>query len=47
MLIVLQAMDTAGKDGTIKHALGAFNPQGVMVKSLDPPSELELGHDFL
>ncbi len=47
LLIVLQAMDTAGKDGTIKHALGAFNPQGVMVKSFGVPSELELGHDFL
>ena len=47
LLIVLQAMDTAGKDGTIRHALGAFNPQGVKVASFGVPSEEELSHDFL
>lgn len=47
LLVVLQAMDTAGKDGTIKHALGAFNPQGVKVKSFGVPTELERAHDFL
>lgn len=47
LLIVLQAMDTAGKDGTIKHALGAFNPQGVRVMSFKQPTEEELDHDFL
>jgi len=47
LLIVLQAMDTAGKDGTIKHVLGAFNPQGVQVTSFKAPTELELAHDFL
>lgn len=47
LLIVLQAMDTAGKDGTIKHALGAFNPQGVRVASFGVPTDNELGHDFL
>ena len=47
LLIVLQAMDTAGKDGTIEHALGAFNPQGVQVTSFKVPTEEELAHDFL
>lgn len=47
LLIVLQAMDTAGKDGTIKHVLGAFNPQGVLVTSFKAPTALELAHDFL
>ena len=47
LLVVLQAMDTAGKDGTIKHVLGAFNPQGVRVTSFKAPTELELAHDFL
>ncbi len=47
LLIVLQAMDTAGKDGTIKHVLGAFNPQGVRVNSFKVPTAEELAHDFL
>ena len=47
LLIVLQAMDTAGKDGTIKHVMGAFNPQGVQVASFKAPTREELAHDFL
>jgi len=47
LLIVLQAMDTAGKDGTIKHVLGAFNPQGVRVQPFIAPTPEELAHDFL
>lgn len=47
LLIVLQAMDTAGKDGTIKHVMGAFNPQGVQVSPFKVPSEEELNHDYL
>lgn len=47
LLVVLQAMDAAGKDGTIKHVMGAFNPQGVRVTSFKAPSKLELAHDFL
>ncbi len=47
LLVILQAMDAAGKDGTIKHVMGAFNPQGVWVSSFKAPSKLELAHDFL
>jgi len=47
LLIVLQAMDCAGKDGTIRHALGSFDPQGVWVTPFKVPSELERSHDFL
>lgn len=47
LLIVLQAMDTAGKDGTIEHVCGCFNPQGVRVASFKAPTEQELAHDFL
>ena len=47
LLIVLQAMDAGGKDGTIKHVMGAFNPQGVQVSSFKVPTEEELAHDFL
>jgi len=47
LLIVLQAMDTGGKDGTIKHVFGGVNPQGCRVWSFKQPSEEELGHDFL
>jgi PPK2 family polyphosphate:nucleotide phosphotransferase len=47
LLIVLQAMDTAGKDGTIEHVCGCFNPQGVQVTSFKAPSPEELSHDFL
>ena len=47
LLIVLQAMDTGGKDGTIKHVFGGLNPQGCQVWSFKKPSDEELGHDFL
>ena len=47
LLIVLQAMDAGGKDGTIRHVLKGVNPQGVHVASFKSPSTLELSHDFL
>ncbi|APZ91121.1 polyphosphate kinase 2 family protein [Fuerstiella marisgermanici] len=47
LLVVLQAMDAGGKDGTIRHAFKGVNPQGVRVTSFKKPSELELAHDFL
>jgi len=47
LLIVLQAMDTAGKDGTIEHVCGCFNPQGVRVAPFKAPTAEELAHDFL
>jgi PPK2 family polyphosphate:nucleotide phosphotransferase len=47
LLIVLQAMDGGGKDGTIEHVAGAFNPQGVTVTPFKVPTEEELAHDFL
>jgi PPK2 family polyphosphate:nucleotide phosphotransferase len=47
LLIVLQAMDTGGKDGTIRHVFGPLNPQGVRVHSFKVPTAEELGHDFL
>lgn len=47
LLIVLQAMDTGGKDGTIKHVFGGLNPQGCQVWSFKKPSEDESNHDFL
>jgi len=47
LLICLQAMDAAGKDGTIKHVLGAMNPQGCRVHAFKAPSQEELAHDFL
>ncbi len=47
LLIILQAMDAAGKDGTIKHVLSGVNPQGVEVSAFKAPSEEELDHDFL
>ncbi len=47
LLIVLQAMDTGGKDGTIEHVCGAMNPQGVIVCPFKVPSAEELAHDFL
>src|SRR5215207_6550186 len=47
LLIVLQAMDTAGKDGVIKHVMSGINPQGVHVASFKQPSIEELEHDFL
>lgn len=47
LLIVLQAMDAAGKDGTIKHVMSGVNPQGCQVFSFKRPSEEELDHNFL
>jgi PPK2 family polyphosphate:nucleotide phosphotransferase len=47
LLIVLQAMDAAGKDGTIKHVMSGVNPQGCRVESFKQPSSEELRHDFL
>jgi PPK2 family polyphosphate:nucleotide phosphotransferase len=47
VLCVLQAMDAAGKDGTIKHVMSGVNPQGVQVTSFKTPGPEELGHDFL
>lgn len=47
LLIVLQAMDTGGKDGTIKHVFEGVNPQGCEVSSFKAPTATELDHDFL
>jgi PPK2 family polyphosphate:nucleotide phosphotransferase len=47
LLIVLQAMDTGGKDGTIRHVFEGVNPQGVKVASFKQPSREELAHDYL
>jgi PPK2 family polyphosphate:nucleotide phosphotransferase len=47
VLIVLQAMDTGGKDGTIRHVMSGFNPAGCVVTSFKVPSEEERKHDFL
>jgi PPK2 family polyphosphate:nucleotide phosphotransferase len=47
VLVALQAMDTAGKDGTIKHVMSGVNPQGVSVHSFKVPSAEELHHDYL
>lgn len=47
VLLVFQAMDAAGKDGTIKHVLSGINPQGCSVVSFKTPSAEELDHDYL
>jgi len=47
VLVVLQAMDAAGKDGTIRHVMSGVNPQGVHVSSFKIPSAEELNHDYL
>ena len=47
LLLVFQAMDAAGKDGTIKHVMSGVNPQGCQVFSFKQPSAEELDHDFL
>jgi PPK2 family polyphosphate:nucleotide phosphotransferase len=47
VLIILQAMDAAGKDSTIKHVMSRVNPQGCEVHSFKQPSNEELSHDFL
>ena len=47
LLIILQAMDAGGKDGTINHVLGSMNPQGTRVYGFKAPSAEEAAHDFL
>ena len=47
LLLIFQAMDAAGKDGTIKHVMSGVNPQGVGVWSFKAPSSEELNHDYL
>jgi PPK2 family polyphosphate:nucleotide phosphotransferase len=47
VLVVLQAMDAAGKDSTIQHVMSGVNPQGVFVSSFKQPSAEELSHDYL
>ncbi|MBV9756117.1 MAG: polyphosphate kinase 2 family protein [Alphaproteobacteria bacterium] len=47
LLAIFQAMDAAGKDGTIKHVMSGVNPQGVRVASFKQPGPEELAHDFL
>jgi PPK2 family polyphosphate:nucleotide phosphotransferase len=47
VLVVLQAMDAAGKDGTIRHVMSGVNPQGVAVHGFKVPSAEELDHDYL
>jgi PPK2 family polyphosphate:nucleotide phosphotransferase len=47
MLIVLQALDAAGKDGTIRHVFSHINPSGLRVASFKAPTALEASHDFL
>ena len=47
LLLVLQAMDTGGKDGTIRNVFRGVNPQGVRVANFKVPTSTELGHDYL
>ena len=47
LLLIFQAMDAAGKDGTIKHVMSGVNPQGCQVYSFKQPSPEDLDHDFL
>ncbi|MCC6626067.1 MAG: polyphosphate kinase 2 family protein [Chloroflexi bacterium] len=47
VLVIVQAMDAAGKDSVIKHVMGGFNPQGCQVFSFQAPSVEELDHDYL
>jgi polyphosphate kinase 2 (PPK2 family) len=47
VLVVLQALDAAGKDGTVRHVFSGMNPQGVAVFGFKQPSKEELAHDFL
>lgn len=47
VLVVLQGLDTAGKDGTIRHVFNGINPQGVKVTEFRVPTEIERDHDFL
>ena len=47
ILIVLQGMDTSGKDGTVRHVMAGFNPAGVQIVSFKKPTQIELDHDYL
>jgi PPK2 family polyphosphate:nucleotide phosphotransferase len=47
VLIVLQGLDTSGKDGTVRHVMTAMNPQGVHIRGFKAPSTVELRHHFL
>lgn len=47
LLVVIQAIDTGGKDGTIRHVFTGVNPQGVHVRGFGVPSEEEMAHDYL
>ncbi len=47
LVLVLQAMDAGGKDGSVKHVVGLVNPIGVKITSFGPPTEEERAHDFL
>src|SRR3954449_8019423 len=47
LLVVLQAMDAAGKDGTVKHVFTGVNPMGVRAVAFKSPTEADLAHDFL
>jgi PPK2 family polyphosphate:nucleotide phosphotransferase len=47
VLVVLQGIDAAGKDGTLRHVMGAFNPQGCPVTAFKVPSPDDLAHDYL
>ena len=47
LIIVLQALDAAGKDSTVKHVMGGLNPQGVTVYNFKQPTRAELQHDYL
>jgi PPK2 family polyphosphate:nucleotide phosphotransferase len=47
VLLIFQALDAAGKDGTIKHVMSGVNPEGCQVYSYKKPSDVELQHDFL
>jgi PPK2 family polyphosphate:nucleotide phosphotransferase len=47
LLIILQGMDTSGKDGTIRHVMSGLSPLGVQVHAFRAPSQIELAHDFL
>jgi len=47
LLIVLQGIDSAGKDGVIRRVITALNPQGVIVHSFKKPSDAESAHDYL
>jgi PPK2 family polyphosphate:nucleotide phosphotransferase len=47
LLVVLQALDAAGKDGVVRHVFSAMNPQGTVVHGFKQPSKEELAHDFL